>query len=120
MYCTEKIHVLYMFRGQSGDINAGSILRVHTPNRESNGTNGDDMTICWWSFTNLALLPADEPLELFVAVEERVELGGCRGGVVRCCWGGRVSREGCQRCRLYVGEIGRMDRRRCVGVVMGI
>jgi hypothetical protein len=44
-------------------------------NRESNGTNGDDKTISWWSFTDPALLPADEPLESFVVVEERVELG---------------------------------------------
>jgi hypothetical protein len=41
----------------------------------------------WRSFTDLALLSADEPLELFVAVEERVELRECRyGRVVEVVW----------------------------------
>jgi hypothetical protein len=70
--------------------------RVHTANREPNGTNGDDKTISWWSFTDLALLPADEPLELL-----------------------RWSRGGCQTCGLYVGEIGRMGRRGCGRALMG-
>jgi len=56
------------------------MLTTYAPNRESNGTNGDDTTIRWWSFTDLALLPADEPLELFVAMEERVELREGRHG----------------------------------------
>ena len=55
--------------------------RVHTVNRELNGTNRDNTIIRWWGSTGLALFPADEQLELSVAVEERVELGEDRYGL---------------------------------------
>jgi hypothetical protein len=66
-------------------------------NRKLNGTNGDDTR---WSFTDLARLSVDEPLELFVAVEERVELWEGRHGwasevaVVRVGEGGGVDGKG--------------------------
>ena len=63
----QKIHVLYMFRILT--------VMIYALNRESNGTDGDDATIRRRSFTDLTLLPTDESLELFVSMEERVELG---------------------------------------------